>query len=205
MSKIDFKKTLDSFQARSHAFRVIDVPPRQYLKVDGHGNPNTEPAFTEAIEALFPLAYSLKFASKARDLDYVVPPLEGLWWAEDQTVFTSGRDQAKWDWTLMIMVPDWITQDEVAAALTAVTAKGNPPAALGRVRFETLHEGRCVQTMHVGSFAQEGGILATLHEEFMPANGLEFAGKHHEIYLSDFRKVAPEKQRTLLRQPVRPA
>lgn len=203
MSKIDFKKTLDSFQARPHVFRVIDVPPRQYLMVDGHGNPNTEPAFTQAIEALFPLAYALKFASKSRNLDYVVPPLEGLWWAEDQTVFTSARDQSKWDWTLMIMVPDWLGADEVAESVAAVTAKDHPPAALGKVRLETLHEGRCVQTLHVGSFEQEGGILATMHEEFIPANGLEFAGKHHEIYLSDFRRVAPDKQRTLLRQPVR--
>ena len=203
MSKIDFKKTLDSFQARPHVFRVIDVPPRQYLMVDGHGNPNTEPAFTQAIEALFPLAYALKFASKSRNLDYVVPPLEGLWWAEDQTVFTSARDQSKWDWTLMIMVPDWLGADEVAESVAAVTAKDHPPAALGKVRLETLHEGRCVQTLHVGSFEQEGGILATMHEEFIPANGLEFAGKHHEIYLSDFRRVTPDKQRTLLRQPVR--
>ena len=203
MSKIDFKKTLDSFQARPHVFRVIDVPPRQYLMVDGHGNPNTEPAFTQAIEALFPLAYALKFASKSRNLDYVVPPLEGLWWAEDQTVFTSARDQSKWDWTLMIMVPDWLGADEVAESVAAVTAKDHPPAALGKLRLETLHEGRCVQTLHVGSFEQEGGILATMHEEFIPANGLEFAGKHHEIYLSDFRKVTPDTQRTLLRQPVR--
>ena len=180
----------------------MDVPDLRYLMIDGHGDPNTSPAFTEAVEALYPVAYKLKFASK-RDLgrDYVVPPLEGLWWAEDMDSFTTARDKSQWDWTLMLMVPDWIDQTMFTAAVEQAGAK-HRPARLDDIRLETLSEGRCVQTLHIGSFDDEADVLARLHHEFIPATGLRMAGKHHEIYLSDFRKVAPEKQRTILRQPV---
>ncbi|ASR37044.1 hypothetical protein BAY61_20955 [Prauserella marina] len=200
--KIDFKKTLDGYQARQGRFRVVEVPPTRYLMIDGHGDPNTAPAFAEAIETLYPVAYALKFASK-RELgrDYVVMPLEGLWWGEDMAAFTTARDKSRWDWTLMIMVPDWTGEDMFAAAVEKAGAK-NRPARLGDVRMESLAEGSCVQTLHVGSFDDEADVLAALHEKFIPDNGLRMSGKHHEIYLSDFRKVAPAKLRTILRQPV---
>jgi hypothetical protein len=173
--------------------------------IDGHGDPNTSPAFAGAVEALYPVAYKLIFASK-RDLgrDYVVPPLEGLWWAEDMESFTAARDKSRWDWTLMLMVPEWIDQAMVASAVAQAGAK-NRPARLDDVRLEMLSEGRCVQTLHVGSFDDEAEVLARLHDQFIPDQGLRMSGKHHEIYLSDFRRVAPEKRRTILRQPVRPA
>ncbi|MFE9956853.1 GyrI-like domain-containing protein [Micromonospora sp. NPDC005299] len=201
-NKTDFRKTLDAYQARQGRFRVVDVPDMSYLMIDGHGDPNTSPAFVEAVEALYPVAYKLKFASK-RDLerDYVVPPLEGLWWAEDMSSFTSARDKSRWDWTLMLMVPDWIDQAMVGAAVEQARAK-NRPARLDDVRLEPLSEGRCVQTLHVGSFDDEAVVLSHLHHEVIPAQGFRMAGTHHEIYLSDFRRVAPEKQRTILRQPV---
>jgi hypothetical protein len=200
--KIDFKKTLDAYQAQRGRFRVVDVPDMQYLMADGSGDPNTSPAFAEAIEALYPVAYKLKFASK-RDLgrDYVVPPLEGLWWAEDMDSFTTARDKSRWNWTLMLMVPDWIDQTMFTAAVKNVGAK-RQPTRLDQVALRTLSEGRCVQTLHVGSFADEAAVLAQLHQEFIPDHGLRMAGTHHEIYLSDFRKVAPDKQRTILRQPI---
>ncbi|KAB1147837.1 hypothetical protein F6X68_18705 [Micromonospora sp. AMSO12t] len=200
--KTDFKKTLDAYQAGRGQFRIVDVPDTRYLMVDGHGDPNGAPAFTGAIEALYPVAYKLKFASR-RDLgrDYVVPPLEGLWWAEDMDSFTARRDKARWDWTLMIMVPDWIGQDLFTAAVEQAGAR-NRPSRLDDVRLATLSEGRCVQTLHVGSFDDEAEVLARLHGEFVPGNGLRMVGRHHEIYLSDFRRVAPERQRTILRQPV---
>ena len=200
--KVDVKKSLDGYQARQGQFRLLDVPDLRYLMVDGHGDPNTSPAFTEAVEALYPVAYTLKFASK-RDLgrDYVVPPLEGLWWAQDMESFTAARDKSRWDWTLMLLVPDWLDGQVVAAAVEKVGAKRRP-ARLDDVRLATLSEGRCVQTLHVGSFDDEADVLARLHDEFIPDNGLRMTGTHHEIYLSDFRKVAPEKQRTILRQPV---
>ncbi|SFD22167.1 hypothetical protein SAMN05216284_11337 [Micromonospora sediminimaris] len=200
--KIDFKKTVDAYQAPRGRFRIVDVPDMRYLMIDGHGDPNTSPAFTTAVEALYPVAYKLKFASKRHlGRDYVVPPLEGLWWAEDMAAFTTSRDKSRWNWTLLLMVPDWVDRAMFDAAFAQAGAK-NQPVRLDDVRLETLSEGRCVQTLHVGAFDNEAAVLAQLHEEFIPAQGLRMAGKHHEIYLSDFRRVAPEKQRTILRQPV---
>ncbi|WP_298331238.1 GyrI-like domain-containing protein [Haloactinopolyspora sp.] len=200
--KIDFKKELDAYRAKRDEIRIVDVPELQYLMVDGHGDPNTSPAFTEAVETLYPVAYALKFASK-RTLgrDYVVMPLEGLWWADDMEAFTVARDKSRWDWTLMIMVPDWIDQDMFAAAVEQVAAKQRP-ARLDELRLETLSEGRCVQALHVGPYDDEAGLLHRMHHEFIPEHRLRMVGKHHEIYLSDARKVAPEKLRTILRQPV---
>ncbi|GHH67723.1 GyrI-like domain-containing protein [Promicromonospora soli] len=200
--KTDFKKSLDAYQAKLGRLRIVDVPDLQYLMIDGHGDPNTSPRFAEAVEALYPLAYTLKFASKrGLDRDFVVMPLEGQWWADDMDSFTAARDKSRWDWTLMLMQPDWIDRDMFDAAVERVRAKGRP-ARLDDVRLEPLSEGRCVQTLHVGSFDAEADLLKRMHEEFIPDNGLRMVGKHHEIYLSDFRRVAPEKQRTILRQPV---
>ncbi|QLQ40411.2 GyrI-like domain-containing protein [Micromonospora robiginosa] len=203
--KVDFRRTLDAYRARRGVFRTVDVPDMRYLMVDGQGDPNTSPAFTGAVEALYPTAYKLKFASR-RDLgrDYVVPPLEGLWWADDMAAFTTARQKARWRWTLMLMVPDWIGEFMVAAAVEQAGA-GNRPARLDDVRLAGLSEGRCVQTLHVGSFDDEADVLARLHHGYVPDHGLRLAGTHHEIYLSDFRRVAPERRRTILRQPVAPA
>ena len=200
--KVDLKKTLDAYQAQRGRFRLVDVPDQQYLMVDGRGDPNTSPDWADAVSALYPVAYGVKFASK-RDLgrDYVVMPLEGLWWADDMDTFTAARDKSRWDWTMMIMVPDWIGPQIVEAAVERAGAK-DLPARLADVRFETLAEGRCAQTLHVGSFDDEAPVLARMHEEFVPGNGLRMVGKHHEIYLSDPRRTAPEKLRTILRQPV---
>lgn len=201
-TKTDFKKELDSYQAKRGQFRVLEVPTLQYLMIDGHGDPNTSSEYSQALEALYPLAYKLKFASK-RDLgrDYVVMPLEGLWWAEDMNAFTVGRDKSQWDWTMMIMVPDWIDAAMLEVAREQVAAKSKP-ARLDDVRLEALTEGQCVQTLHVGSYDDEAPVLEQLHSKFIPENGLRMTGKHHEIYLGDPRKVAPEKLRTILRQPV---
>ena len=202
MNKLDFKRSLDAYQARTGHLRIVEVPDMQYLMIDGSGDPNTSPAFAEAVSALYPVAYKLKFASK-RELgrDYVVMPLEGLWWADDMDVFTASRDKSRWDWTLMIMVPDWIDQHMFDDSVEQAGAKDRP-ARLDEVRLESLSEGRCVQTLHVGSFDDEADVLSRMHHEFIPENSLHMVGKHHEIYFSDFRKVAPEKRRTLLRQPV---
>lgn len=200
--KIDLKKALDSYQARVGEFRVLEIPEMRYLMIDGHGDPNTSPAYTQALQALYPVAYKLKFASK-RDLgrDYVVPPLEGLWWAEDMDAFTVARDKSQWDWTMMLMVPEWIDETMFHEAVDVVKAKGLVDR-LDDVRIETLAEGACVQTLHIGSFDDEADVLEKMHDEFIPGQGLSLSGKHHEIYFSDVRKVAPDKLRTLLRQPV---
>ncbi|WP_188756668.1 GyrI-like domain-containing protein [Microbacterium album] len=202
--KVDFTKALDAYRAPRGAFRVVEVPELRYLMVDGRGDPNTAPAFVGAIEALYPVAYRLKFASK-RELgrDYVVPPLEGLWWSESMDAFTTARDKSRWEWTLMILVPDWIDPELIARAIAAAGEK-RPPARLGDVRVDALSEGTCLQSLHVGSFDDEGGVLERLHREATETRGMRLAGKHHEIYLSDFRRVTPERQRTILRQPVTP-
>lgn len=200
--KLDFKKTQDSYRARSGAFRVIDVPAMQYLMVDGHGDPNTAKDYADALAALYPVAYKLKFASKrALERDYVVPPLEALWWAADMVAFTSARDKSQWDWTAMIMTPAWITAELFAGTVKAVPAKDRP-ASLDKVRLETLVEGHCVQTLHIGPYDAEADVLADMHDHFIPDAGLQMSGKHHEIYLSDARRVEPAKLRTILRQPV---
>lgn len=201
--KVDFKKTLDSYRAKAGEFRVLDVPELQYLMIDGHGDPNTSPEYVAALEALYPVAYKLKFSSK-RDLgrDYVVAPLEGLWWADDMTAFTTGRDKSKWSWTMMLLVPKWLGHTEFEAARTAVSRAKVAPRRVDEVRLGTLAEGRCVQTLHLGSYDDEAPVLARMHDEFIPSQGLIMTGRHHEIYLSDARKVAPAKLRTILRQPV---
>lgn len=201
-TKIDFKKTIDAYRARKGRFELIDVPELRYLMIDGHGDPNTAPEFASAIGALYPIAYTLKFASKqSLGRDYTVMPLEGLWWADDHASFTASRDKSKWDWTLMIMQPDWIDQTMFADAVAKVSAK-NPAARVSNVRFESLAEDRCVQTMHVGAFDDEAAVLTEMHDVFIPQHGLQLTGKHHEIYFSDPRKGDPARRRTLLRQPV---
>lgn len=202
MTKLDFKKSLDSYQAKHHQLRIVDIPAMHYLMIDGHGDPNTSQDFKDAIEALYPIAYKLKFASK-QDLgkDYVVMPLEGLWWADDMATFTSARDKSQWDFTLMIMQPDWITREMFDEAVRKVGEK-TTPAKLASVRLETLREDLCVQTLHIGSYDDEAAILDQLHHTFIPEHNLQMTQKHHEIYLSDSRKVTPDKLRTILRQPV---
>jgi len=202
--KYDVKKEHPAlYSPSSKTFSDVVVPPLQYLAVEGAGDPNTAPAYAAAIEALFSTSYTLKFASKARGRDYVVAPLEALWTADDPSAFVS-RDKTSWQWTALINQPEWITADDVAAALKAAAAKRPNPALL-LTRLITLDEGRSIQILHVGSYDDEGPTLARLHDEFMPQNGLTFAGLHHEIYLNDARRTAPEKLRTVLRQPVRAA
>ena len=200
--KVDFKRELDAYRAVRGRFRIVDVPELRYLMIDGHGDPNVDSGFADAAEALYPLAYRLKFASK-RTLgrDYVVMPLEGLWWADDMDSFTAARDKSRWDWTLMTMVPDWITAEHVEAARAAVAGRGGAPV-LDAVRLEAYDEGLSVQTLHVGPYDDEGPVLDQMHHEFIPARGLRMTGKHHEIYLSDARRTAPARLRTILRQPV---
>jgi hypothetical protein len=189
--KTDFRRELACYSARPGRFSVVDVPDLRYLMIDGSGDPNGG-AFRDAAGALYPVAYRLKFASKRLGRDYVVMPLEGLWWADDMDSFTVSLDKSRWYWTLMIMVPDWIDEPMFAAASEQRTG----------VRLGSLSEGRCVQTLHLGPFDDEAETLARMHDEFLPANGLHRTGRHHEIYLSDPRRTAPAKLRTILRQPV---
>jgi hypothetical protein len=168
--------------------------------IDGHGDPNT-PVYEAAVSALYPVAYGIKFRSKKElGRDYVVMPLEGLWWAADMSTFTSARDKSQWDWTLMIMTPDWVPARMFEDAVEQARDKG--VARADHVRLEVLSEGRCVQALHVGPYDDEAELLRRIHEEFIPGRGLRMTGRHHEIYLSDPRRTDPAKLRTILRQPV---
>ena len=203
MEKIDFKKELkDLYQPSKSKFQVVEVPNLKFLKMDGRGDPNSAPEYIEAVEALYALSYKIKFLSKKEGRDYVVPPLEGLWWAEDMETFSTARDKSQWLWTMMIMVPDWISDDMVAEARIEVEKKKDLPA-LGKIRWEDYREGLAVQILHLGSYDDEGPVLARLHDNWMPEHGYTFNGLHHEIYLSDPRRVAPGKLKTILRQPIR--
>lgn len=201
--KVDLTKTLDGYRARRGQFRTVDLPPSRYLAIDGSGDPNTSQRYQHALETLYPVAYAAKFASKAAGRDYVVPPLEGLWWADDMASFTTARDKSRWHWTMLILLPEWIDDAAVTAAVAKAAAK--EPPLLADLRVEELSEGRCVQTLHVGSFDDEAPVLARMHDEVIPGLGLRMTGRHHEIYLSDARRTAPERLRTILRQPVAPA
>ena len=204
-SKIDLRKSSrELFSAPTAKFVIIEVPELRYLMIDGAGDPNTARSYKEAIETLYPVAYAIKFASKLKlGRDYVVPPLEALWWADDMDDFIDRRKD-KWLWTAMIMLPDWIAPELASNCIETVRSKKHPPA-ISKLRIGTLAEGRSVQILHVGAYDDEGPVLARMHREFMPANGLTFNGSHHEIYLSDARKTSPEKLKTILRQPVKPA
>ncbi|GAA3595370.1 GyrI-like domain-containing protein [Klugiella xanthotipulae] len=201
--KVDLKKHYgELFSAGKKDFAVVEVPPLSYLMVDGAGDPNTEPSYTAAVEALYSVSFTAKFASKKQlGRDYTVSPLEGLWWADNPEAFTA-RDKSSWKWTMMVLQPEWVTAALISDAIETVRAKKNP-TSLDLLRFETYHEGTSVQILHVGSYDDEAPTLARLHNEYLPDHGLTFNGKHHEIYLGDPRKTEPARLKTLLRQPVR--
>lgn len=200
--KIDLKKELKTlYTAPTKEAVQIDVPALRFLMVDGQGDPNTTPAYAEAVEALFSVSYTAKFMIKKgpQKIDYAVMRLEGLWWADDMSVFTTG-DRAKWKWTMMIMQPDFVSKEVIEAALAEVRKKKELPG-VDRLRLEEFTEGRCAQILHVGPFSEEGPTIARLHE-FIDARSAR-AGKHHEIYLSDIRRAKPSSWKTILRQPMK--
>jgi hypothetical protein len=202
MEKIDYKKRLKHLYGPSaKKVAVVDLPEMNFLMVDGAGDPNTAPAFAQAIEALYPVAYTLKFMVKKGPaaVDYGVMPLEALWWADDLSAFTTGKKD-DWQWTLMIMQPEFVAAEMVDEAIQTVARKKDP-IALPRVRFESFREGEAAQILHVGPFDEEGPTIEKVHA-FIEASGRRRVGKHHEIYLSDLRRAAPQKWRTIVRQPM---
>lgn len=204
MEKIDFRKVFKAlYGPPPGTFVTVDVPAMQFVMVDGAGNPNTAASYKTAVEWLYSVSYAMKFAAKAAlGKDYTVPPLEGLWWADNPAAFVTRRKD-EWKWTMMIMAPDFLGRAIFEQAVAKAAKKlGEAPPTL---RLERYVEGLCLQTLHIGSYDDETPVLARLHGEIMPSQGVTFNGPHHEIYLSDPRRIAPEKLRTVLRQPVRPA
>lgn len=202
MEKIDCKKQFKHLYGPSTKEIVcVDVPAMNFLMVDGEGDPNTSQSFSDAIEALYPVSYTLKFMVKKGPLaiDYGVMPLEAVWWSDDMTEFSTGNKDA-WKWTLMIMQPEFITREMVKEAMVEV-AKKKKPVSLSLVRFDAFREGKAAQTLYIGPFSEEGPTIEKVHL-FIAENGSQRVGKHHEIYLSDPRRTAPEKWKTIVRQPM---
>lgn len=201
MSKIDYKKELKEFY-RPSAKKVteVDVPEMNFLMVDGSGAPESA-EYKEAIEALYSVSYTLKFMIKKGDIgiDYGVLPLEGLWWADDMSDFINDN-KSNWIWTMMIMQPELVSKDLVQAAIDQVKAKKNLPA-IDKLRFESFKEGKCAQTLHIGPFSEEGPTVERVHS-YIEECGSSLTGKHHEIYLTDIRRAAPENWKTVIRQPM---
>ena len=181
-------------------FSILDVPPMNFIMLDGHGNPNNNPAYEKTVETLYALAYTLKFALKPQGLEFSVAPLEGLWWMLDMNEFMAANKD-RWDWTMMILQPEQVTPDLFAKARSDVIRKKGQALA-DKARLETFDEGRSVQILYLGAYADEGATIARMHE-YLHACGYTPNGKHHEIYLGDPRRAAPEKLKTILRQPVR--
>ena len=202
MEKIDYKKQLKHLYGPSaRKVEIVDVPQINFFIVDGEGDPNTSKSFSDAIEALYPLSYTLKFMVKkgAMGIDYGVLPLEALWWADDMSAFSTENKDA-WKWTVMLMQPEFITLKMVEEATEEVQRK-KKPVSLPLVRFEAFREGKAAQIMHIGPFSEEGPTIEKVHA-FIENNGSRRVGKHHEIYLSDIRRAAPEKWKTIVRQPM---
>lgn len=200
--KRDLKKELSGlYSASARTVQRAVVPTLRFLKIDGQGDPNASREYAQAVEALFALSYAVKFRAKKSPLEinYGVMPLEGLWWADDMSSFTTG-DRAGWRWTMMILQPDFIDGDFIEATRTSVAAKKDLPALQG-IRLESFTEGLVAQTMHVGPFSDEGPTIERVHR-FIEESGHRLVGKHHEIYLSDIRKADPSKWKTIIRQPM---
>ena len=204
MEKLELKKTLTHlYNPPSTAPVMVEVPAMNFLMIDGSGKPDSLAA-AAAIEALYAVAYTIKFSvRKLKSIDYPVMPLEGLWWADDMTRFST-EDKANWKWTYMIMQPDFVTAEIVKRAVDDVRFKKNP-SALPKLKFEKFDEGTSAQIFYIGAYADEGPAIKRLHD-VLHEQGYVFDGvkqKHHEIYLSDPRRTAPEKLKTVIRQPGR--
>lgn len=200
-AKVDFKRELTGFYIARRSPTVVEMPELAFLMIDGHGDPNTSGEYRDAVSALFSVSYAARFALKrAGVIDFGVMPLEGLWWASDMAAF-SVDDKSAWDWTMLIMQPDEVTAGVLADAKVRAAAEV-PVTALERLRLERYAEGLAAQVLHVGPYSAEGPTIASLHA-FIAEQGRELVGKHHEIYLGDPRRSAPEKLKTIIRQPMR--
>lgn len=206
MDKIDYKKKLSEFYAAKINKPVkpvtVTVPKMNYIMVDGRGDPNTSQDYVDAIQALYPVAYGIKFfCKKELGVDFGVMPLEGLWWMKDMNNFSAGKKD-DWLWTAMIMQPDIVSKDIFEKIVKQVTEKKNPKF-INKVRFSSYDEGRSAQVMYVGPYADEGSTIQDLHSYIKEHGGtLNSNNKHHhEIYFSDPRRTAPDKLKTIIRQP----
>jgi hypothetical protein len=200
VGQLDLSKVLQElYKPSAKLVTEVNIPALNYFMLDGQGDPNTSPAFPQAIEALYGMSYTLKFGlKKSAGLDWKVMPLEGLWWMDDMTQFSQEKKD-DWLWTLMIAQPDFVVPEQVESARRELQKKKNP-AALPRLRFERWQEGPAAQILYIGPFSEERPTIEIIHA-FIQAKGHKLSGKHHEIYLSDPRRTPPGKLKTIIRQP----
>lgn len=207
MEKLDLAKHFKSYYSAKSKPELVHIEKAQYLSIQGKGDPSGDD-FAQKIQAIYPVAYALKFAFKAKDKDFVVAKLEGLWWYDEEryagvTIADSPTaiPRSEWEYRLLIRIPDFVAQKDVETAVEACFAsKGQ--AAIREVSYFEMEEGKVVQMLHTGPFDNEPETLAKL-KEFISAHKLGRNGLHHEIYLSDFRKTPPDKLKTILREPVK--
>ncbi len=203
MVKTDYKKELKEFYtAKVGKPVVVTVPKMNFLMLDGKGDPNTSQEYIDAIQTLYPVAYTIKFLCKNKhNQDFGVMPLEGLWWTENMADF-SEKDKSNWLWTAMIMQPDVVDENKFKEAVELVYQRKNPPS-LDKLRFEIYDEGRAAQVMYEGPYSNEGPTILGLHKFIKEQGGaLEETNKHHhEIYINDARRTDPSKLKTIIRQP----
>ncbi len=202
MVKYDFKKEKKNLYYPSEKLvSVVDVPRMNFLMIDGQGDPNTSQEYQDAMETLFPVSYKTKFLSKKQNnQDYVVMPLEGLWWAENMEEF-SIEDKESWKWTVMIMQPEFITKELISMAMEDVESKKNL-ASISKVRFEKFSERLSAQIMHIGPYGAAEALTVEKLHDFIDKSGYKIRDKHHEIYISDMRRTKPERLKTVIRQPI---
>jgi hypothetical protein len=202
VSTTEGQRLTQLYRARRSA-ELVDVPELAFLMIDGHGNPNASDTYRAALQALYSVSYALTFAVKhAGGPTHRVGPPEGLWSVADMAGFETA-DKAEWDWTMMIRQPDEVTPALVARAAVGVAESAHLPEARD-LRLERFAEGRAAQVLHLGSYADERPTIEALHG-FIAAQGYASRGRHHEIYLGDPRRSAPERLKTIIRQPVCPA
>jgi hypothetical protein len=200
MAAIDLKKQYKHlYQPSSSEIAVVDVPSMNYLMIDGSGDPNG-PVYADAVSALYAVSYTLKFLLKKQDvaLDYTVMPLEGLWWTKAGGADWNSVERADWLWTAIIMQPPDITEEMFEQARSDVEQKKR--LDLARMRFEPFAEGRAAQILYTGPYKEEGPTIERLHA-FIEQQGWHLSGKHHEIYLNTPGRTAPERLKTIIRQP----
>lgn len=202
VTKIDLRKDFKQlYNPPAKDVVLVEVPDMAFLMIDGLGDPNTAQEYRDALNALYNVSYSLKFLIKKElSIDYPVMALEGLWWTNNMLEFSMGNKDI-WQWTSMIMQPVCVTAELVTRVCEELKLKKDLPA-LSKLRFEHFQEGLSAQVMHIGSYAAEKPTIEKLHT-YINEHGYEFNGKHHEIYLGDPRRAAPEKLKTVLRQPVK--
>ncbi len=198
--KIDIKQQYKSLYFPGRAPEIVRVPRLTFLQIDGQGNPASSPAYPTAVSTLYSAAYALKFAVKKQlGIDFAVMPLEGLWWMADGSI-VSDENKDFWSWTMMIVQPEWVTPALLDQVLPEVRKKKATPC-LDDVRLEAYEEGDCVQRMYTGPYTGEHESIMELHAHAL-AQGYRLEGKHHEIYLNDPQRTAPERLKTILRQPL---